>query len=913
MRFFLLICILACARFSYAEFTIRVDEQTQRYTILDVGNPVLTYNYGIVPVPEGITGKYAVQRSNYIHPLYGPNGEVLTADYQKDHAHHRGIYWAWPEVSYKGEKRDLHALQGVFARPVRMIRQEASKDSATLEAEHVWKWGDTEEIVKELATISVTPAKNGLRIIDFQFRLEGLKPDVSIARRQQSAYGGLNMRMSARKEQQITQHIGNAALFPQEAWAELVGIPPDGKEPVGVFLLQKPTNPVYPCDWQDYPDLNWLQPTFPSKGMAFALPPGKPLDLAYRLIIRSGKGLKQEPATLFTEYAKNSADPLASLVHYKLGESRLAMTAFEESIKKVPPSQHKAIEQRLLKLLAGAPSPDFKRWACRQLLVVGSPSSIPTVTPYLKEEGWMEACDVLLSLPGEQGIASLLQALPTLDNERRATLLHAVGLCHPPSAVPTLATYASDPDIQTSSAALLALSGIQDPSAAEALLGLKPTTNNAFRIIEAKLANATLQRENAHKKGKALFESVYLDTTLPAHYRAAALLGLTASNPKELSATVVNALQDKEAHLRHAAITSLGMLETSTCEQLRTSFKTFPKETQLAILSLWAKRNISSTEPEVLACLKSADDDLKLAAVVALRKMGTATAVPELLIVAAGGGPLAKETESTLQQMQGDSVIKALKKGAVEQDTPQSTSAVKALAARMDPGCIAFLLDVVAGSDIKKAEIALITIKNQATADDLPQLKKLLQEKPELKENLAQAIIAICKRQQNPKVHLSTFLTSPIKAEVEQQIKALSMTNLAVGKSITASHPCQEPLKPELAIDNNPETYWSCAFSPSWIQVDLEALGTVSRIKIVNYVDGMRYYQYRVEVSPDAKQWTCVGDMSQNTAPATKEGVTFDFKEVVARYVRVTMLKNSANPGMHISELSIYGEGGSNK
>jgi alpha-N-acetylglucosaminidase len=93
----------------------------------------------------------------------------------------------------------------------------------------------------------------------------------------------------------------------------------------------------------------------------------------------------------------------------------------------------------------------------------------------------------------------------------------------------------------------------------------------------------------------------------------------------------------------------------------------------------------------------------------------------------------------------------------------------------------------------------------------------------------------------------------------------------------------------------------------------LEALATVSRIKIVNYVDGTRYYQYRVEVSSDAKQWTCVGEMSQNTAPATKEGVTLDFKEVNVRYVRVTMLKNSANPGMHISELSIYGEGGNNK
>lgn len=635
--------------------------------------------------------------------------------------------------------------------------------------------------------------------------------------------------------------------------------------------------------------------------------------LAYRIIIRSGKGLKHEPAALFAAYSQGSADPLASLVNYKLGESRLAMTAFEESIKKVTPNEYQAIEQRLLKLLAGAPSTDFKRWVCRQLQLVGSEASIPAVTPYLKEAGWMEACDVLISLPGEHGITALLKTLQTLDNERRATLIHAVGLSQASSAIPTLVKYASDPDIQTSSAALLALSKLQGAAAADALLALKPTTNTSIRILEAKLANATIQKEKNPKKAKALYTSVYSDATAASHYRAAALVGLTALNPSEMSKDVVKALNDNDVHLRHAAITALGMLETSTCEQLRTSFKTFPKETQLAILSLWAKRNISSAEPEVLACLKSADDDLKLAAVVALRKIGTAIAVPELLTAAAGGGPLAKETDSTLQQMQGDSVIKALKKAAVEKDTPQSTLAVKALAARMDPGCIAFLLDVVAGSEIKKAEIALTTIKNQATADDLPQLRKLLQDKPELKENLAQAIIAICKRQQNPKVHLSTFLTSPIKAEIEQQIKALSMINLAGGKSITSSHPYQGPSKPELAIDNNPETYWSCAFSPSWIQVDLEALATVSRIKLVNYVDGTRYYQYRVEVSPDAKQWTCVGDMSQNTAPATKEGVTFDFKEVSARYVRVTMLKNSANPGMHISELSIFGEGGSHK
>lgn len=761
MSYFIFICILACARFSYADFTIRLDEQAQSYTLVDSGKPVLTYNYGIVPVPEGITGKYAVPRSDYVHPLYGPNGEVLTADYQKDHAHHRGIYWAWPEVSYKGEKRDLHALQGVFARPVRMVRQEATKEGAVIETEHVWKWGDAEEIVLEQATISVKPAKDGLRIIDFLFRLEGLKPGVTIARRQQSAYGGFNVRMSARANQQIIKHIGEAAVFPQESWAELVGIPPDGKEPIGVFLLQRPTNPIYPCDWQDYPNLNWLQPTFPSKNMAFTLTPGKPLDLAYRIIIRSGKGLKHEPATLFTEYTKDSTDPLADLVNYKLGGSRLAMTTFEESIRKAAPSQHQAIEQRLLKVLAGAASADFKRWACRQLLVVGSPASIPTVTPYLKEEGWMEACDVLLSLPGDQGIASLLQALPTLDDERRATLIHAVGPNHAQCAVPALVKYVHDPDNGVSAAALLALSQIRGTSAADALLALKTTTNHACRIIEARLNNATVQKAHAPKKSKALFESVFNDAALPAHYRAAALFGLTTLNPKALTTTVVDALRDKDDHLRRAAARALYLLEPSACENLRNLFPMFPKETQLTILPLWAKRNITSAEPEVLGCLASPDSDLNLSAIVALRQMGTATAIPALLTVAAGGGPLAKEAESTLQKIPGEAAVKTLKRASQENNAAQATLSVKVLAARMDPGCIPFLLDVAAGSDIKKAEIALTTIKNQATHEALPHLKKLLQEKPELKENLAQAISAICKRQQDPKLGISGEGGSP--------------------------------------------------------------------------------------------------------------------------------------------------------
>lgn len=84
--------LFAAAFACWAGIDIQIDDDTQQYTFVDSGRPVLTYNFGTVPVPDGVGGKYAVARSNYVHPLYGPNGELLTKDYSKDHPHHRGIY-----------------------------------------------------------------------------------------------------------------------------------------------------------------------------------------------------------------------------------------------------------------------------------------------------------------------------------------------------------------------------------------------------------------------------------------------------------------------------------------------------------------------------------------------------------------------------------------------------------------------------------------------------------------------------------------------------------------------------------------------------------------------------------------------------------------------------------------------------
>jgi len=292
---------------------VRQDKATGRVEVSRGGKPVLRYNFATVPVPSAVKGrKYAEPRSDYIHPLYGPGGEVLTVDYANDHPHHRGVYWAWPEVYYKGQLRDLHALQGLFARPSKLISTGVSGGVATIEAENIWKWDDTEPIVRERATICVSDAGGGGYFIDFEFSFAALADGVQVARRGQRAYGGLNIRTSLQGGQKILEHTDPAGAGPRRSYAQIAGIPTGGKQSSALAIIQHAGNPEYPGDWVKYPKLAWLQPTFPASGKKFPLAKDKPLVLKYRLWLQPGAGAgDQDLARAWDAYNKpaGSAKP----------------------------------------------------------------------------------------------------------------------------------------------------------------------------------------------------------------------------------------------------------------------------------------------------------------------------------------------------------------------------------------------------------------------------------------------------------------------------------------------------------------------------------------------------------------------------------------------------------------------------
>ena len=145
--------------------------------------------------------------------------------------------------------------------------------------------------------------KNQRRVIDFEFRFQALADGVTLARRGQAHYGGFNIRLSARADQKIVTHTDKSVKTPRQAWACLSGVPPEGKQPVSVVILQAPANPEYPGDWVQFPNLNWLQPTFPSPGTAYHLKTNAPLVLRYRLVVVCGEAEEPTLRKLWADYA----------------------------------------------------------------------------------------------------------------------------------------------------------------------------------------------------------------------------------------------------------------------------------------------------------------------------------------------------------------------------------------------------------------------------------------------------------------------------------------------------------------------------------------------------------------------------------------------------------------------------------
>ena len=262
---------------------------------------VLVYNHGLIRKPA-VDG--AIERSNYIHPIYGLDGEVLTDDFPADHLYHRGLYWAWPHVQVGDKEYDLWILRGIRYEFRRWLKKETKRSSATLAVLNGWFVGD-KQVMREEVQLRAHATSLNSRAVDVSLKWTPTDRPVTLWGAEGKSYGGFTLRFGPRSQTFITAPSGRAPedlLVTKLPWVDLSGDLAAPGKLSGMAIFVHPRNPDHPPTWMTR-HYGMLAVGWPGVTPT-TFPPGKSFTCRYRLWIHRGAPAAAEIQQAYDEYAK---------------------------------------------------------------------------------------------------------------------------------------------------------------------------------------------------------------------------------------------------------------------------------------------------------------------------------------------------------------------------------------------------------------------------------------------------------------------------------------------------------------------------------------------------------------------------------------------------------------------------------
>lgn len=305
------LAVLLTAALSANAADFRFEDNGKSLLIQEGDKPVLSYNYQpVAPPAELDQTRWA--RACYIHPLYGIDGDVITQDFPSDHLHHRGIFWAWPHTHYGDRRMDLWLHEDCEPRFERWVHKDIRPDAAEVEVENAWVFKDSPAtpIVRENIQFIVRPADAQSRAIDFRLRFTNVSDkDVSFLGATGKGYGGFCLRPDAnRPGLEFTTALGpqkEDSLFIQTPWADQSSRTAANGPYSGTAIFQNPANPGYPHPGWILRYYSFLGASWPHEQTEI-LPPGKTVELKYRVFIHKGTAEEAKVADAFKAYETDS-------------------------------------------------------------------------------------------------------------------------------------------------------------------------------------------------------------------------------------------------------------------------------------------------------------------------------------------------------------------------------------------------------------------------------------------------------------------------------------------------------------------------------------------------------------------------------------------------------------------------------
>ena len=183
-------------------------------TLTEAGKTVLVYR------TKPLDAAAEPGRSNYVSPLYAPDGTALTEDKPGDHPHQRGVWWAWMKVQADGKTvADGWYMKGVsyFVREKRFLGDADGGGTLTVEVDWMVNSGpELAYVARETTKVTVRPLKAGTRRVEFDTTIASRIDALGLGGSEDDrGFGGFSIRLV--DPEHLTFSSGGKTIVPNGA------------------------------------------------------------------------------------------------------------------------------------------------------------------------------------------------------------------------------------------------------------------------------------------------------------------------------------------------------------------------------------------------------------------------------------------------------------------------------------------------------------------------------------------------------------------------------------------------------------------------------------------------------------------------------------------------------------------------
>jgi HEAT repeat protein/type 1 glutamine amidotransferase len=347
---------------------------------------------------------------------------------------------------------------------------------------------------------------------------------------------------------------------------------------------------------------------------------------------------------------KTVGELLGKIDTYEFGQSRQNLTELADVVRESYESdqQRKDIEKRFLEFLRSDATLASKQFICKQLSIIGTEESVPTLAAMLTDAATSDMARYALErIPGEAVDKVLVNALGKASGKMRVGIINSLGERGTTEATLSLSDMLTDRDKEVAHAAVAALGKIGGPWAAEALSKALEQASDDFRMV---LADAYL---------------MCADKFITSGDRDAAM----ANKAIKL---IVDVLKGEDEAMQAVVIELVRPVPGQKATQA--VVKELPNLSvarQIQLLSVLADRRDPIALPTVFTATKNGEESLRVAALKALASFGEASIVVLLAQrAAATKGAEREAARESLYRLRGSEEINQTILGGVVRGEP---------------------------------------------------------------------------------------------------------------------------------------------------------------------------------------------------------------------------------------------------